>query len=361
MTSPRDRRDEQRAGRDRGSVLPLVLVMMVISSLWVLPMLSYTTSVFRANTALSSRTQRIEAVKAGLRVALADPVSLYDACNNPGDTSLAGLTMDGVTVSSVCRIIAAEFAQNSAELRLGLVASQAGQDPPVELSGDPFVPTDPLSPYEWSLEATVESETDKVWLPDLPVHALNIRSGAGHPMPAAYPTCTVYFPGTYTEAMTIDGPTFFTSGIYYFESEVTIVGGADVVVGDGSEIGCTSDQEAAFYAENAPSTHNIGGLGATWVIGGEGRVIVDNSNGADLSLRFNRRYVAEEDIGSLPSADVSIVSVNGDLDVDGVTGIDLDIPNALYVSLSAVGGETPIAATAQDYRPVGPHTEAQAA
>lgn len=346
-----DRRLGDRDGRDRGSVLPLVLVMIVVGSLWVLPVLSYTTTVFKANQALSSKTQRVESVKAGLRVVLADPVALYDACNGPGDTTLAGATMTGVTVTSRCRVIGAEFAQNSAELRLGLVATQVGQSVPEELSGDPFVPADPLSPTAWSSDASVESETDKVWLPDLPVHALNLRSSDGHAMPAAYPTCTVYFPGTYTQAVTIDGPAFFTSGIYYFESELTVVGGADVVVGDGSEIGCTSDQEAAFYAENAPSTHNIGGLGATLVFGDEGRLIVDNSNGSPISMLFNRRYVAEEDTGSLPSADVSIISVNGAIDDDGVTGIDLDIPNTAYVSLSAVGGETPIAATEQDYLP----------
>lgn len=347
----RERIAAARAARDRGSVLPLVLVMIVVGSLWVIPVLSYTTTVFKANQALSTRTQRLESVKAGLRVVLADPVALYDACNNPGDTTLAGTSMSGVTVTSRCRVIGAEFAQNSAELRLGLVASQVGQAAPQELSGDQFVPTDPLSPSNWSEEATVESETDKVWLPDLPVHALNLRSSDGHEMPPVYPTCTVYFPGTYTQPVTLDGPTFFTSGIYYFESELTVVGGADVVVGDGSEIGCTSDQEAAFHAENAPSTHNIGGLGATLVFGGEGRLIVDNSSASAISLKFNRRYVAEEDIGSLPSADVSIISVNGDLDVDGVTGIDLDVPNSVYVSLSAVGGEVPIAATDQDYLP----------
>ena len=41
----------------------------------------------------------------------------------------------------------------------------------------------------------------------------------------------MYFPGTYTNPVTIDGPTYFASGIYYFEDTVLINGGADVVVG----------------------------------------------------------------------------------------------------------------------------------
>ena len=98
-------------------------------------------------------------------------------------------------------------------------------------------------------------------------------------MPSGFPTCRVYFPGTYPDPVVLDGPTYFASGIYYFENEVRIVGGADVVVGLGAAQGCTSDQEAIFYAQNPPSTHNMNGLGATWVFGGRGRMVVSNAMG----------------------------------------------------------------------------------
>ena len=63
--------------RDRGSVLPLVLVMMIIGSLIVIPTMTYAMSVLRANAVLSDKTMRIESAKAGLRLSLADPVRLY--------------------------------------------------------------------------------------------------------------------------------------------------------------------------------------------------------------------------------------------------------------------------------------------
>ncbi len=348
------RANRVRRDRDAGTILPMVLVMIVIASLWVIPVLSYSSSVFQANRALSDQTQRLEAVKSGLRVSLADPVSVYERCGNGGPTTPVGLaptTATGITVLTNCYYIDHQAAQSAEELRTGLIATQVGKSPPVELKGNAFTPTDPLSTIEWFSDATLNSETDKIWLPDLPVHALNLRSPGGYQMPTGYPTCTVYFPGTYADPLLLDGPTFFASGIYYFENEVSVVGGADIVVGGGSELGCATDQEAAFYAVNAPSTHNINGLGGTWVFGDEGRLIVTNANGNPLDIAFNRRYVAEGDTGAAASADVSIISVNGELDIDGVTGIDLVATDVIEVPLSAVGGETPIPATQQDYLP----------
>ena len=137
------------------------------------------------------------------------------------------------------------------------------------------------------------SETGKVWLPNLPTHGLNVRAAAGSPMPAGYPACTVYFPGTYVDPLVLTGPTYFTSGIYYFENTVTIQNGADVVVGGGATPGCTSDQEAIFYATNVPehTQHDWPGrhLGAR---ASAARVVVTNgANAPALKLRFNARYV----------------------------------------------------------------------
>ena len=84
----------------------------------------------------------------------------------------------------------------------------------------------------------------------------------------------------------------------------------------GRQLGCATDQEAVFYAVNAPAVHTISGLGATFVFGHDavrdtdGRLIVTNAGGS-TRFRFNQRYVAAEDIGGQPSFGVSIVSVNG--------------------------------------------------
>ena len=341
-------------GRDQGTALLMVLLLIVIGSLMVVPLARYSTSVLRANTVLTGKTKRVESVKAGLRVALADPARLYEACGAAGPTvpvALAPTTANGLGVTTRCYYIDHQAAQAADQLRYGLTATRAGATPPIELSGKSYSPANPADTREWWTSTTKASETDKVWLPDLPTHGLNRRSATGTTMPAGFPACRVYFPGTYPDPIVLDGPTYFASGIYYFENEIRIIGGADVVIGLGAAQGCTSDQEAIFYAQNPPGTHNMNGLGATWVLGGRARIVVSNSNGLPASVRFNARYVADGDLGAAPSADVSIISVNGELGVDGVTGVDLNAPGIIEVPVSYVGGATPVLATTDDYLP----------
>ena len=47
-------------------------------------------TVGRANTVLTTKTKRTEAVKAALRVAMAKPTRLYDTCGSSGDVALGG-------------------------------------------------------------------------------------------------------------------------------------------------------------------------------------------------------------------------------------------------------------------------------
>lgn len=334
--------------RDAGSALPLVLALMVIGALIVIPMLRYTVSVMKHNTALSEKTQRVEAVRAGLRVALADPISLYETCRVAGENTQVTLASPpGFDVTTKCYSIGFATARDEDELRQGAVTTRVGQAPPAMLQGLPSPVPTRTAPADWLADVTPKSETGKVWLPNLPVHGLNLRSPVGTQMAAGFATCTVYFPGTYPDPVVIGGPTFFTSGVYYFENEVRVQGGASVVVGGGATPGCTTDQEAVFYAQNVPGTHNMSGLGATWVLGGNGRVVVTND--AAVSMQFNKRYVEETDLGGLPAADVSIMTVNGGLGGDGVTGTPFAAAG-LQVPLSLVGSDGH-PATDQGYLP----------
>ena len=65
---------------DQGSILILVLLFMIVGAMVVVPLMDYAMTVLKANSVLSDKTKRVEAVKAGLRVALADPdaVGLVD-------------------------------------------------------------------------------------------------------------------------------------------------------------------------------------------------------------------------------------------------------------------------------------------
>ncbi len=346
---------ERQAEQDQGAVLVLVLVLMVVGAMLVLPLMSYSIAVLRSNEVLSDKSQDLEGVKSGLRIALADPVSLYKTCSDGGgpniDKGMAAVTVNGNVVTTKCNAIDFEFAQAADEIRMGLTATQVGSPIPVGLSGDRFSPVDPMSVTEWTTATSTYSETGKIWYPNLPEHGLDFRQTVGTPMKAGWPTCTVYFPGTYKTAVTLNGPTFFTNGIYYFESDVIIEGGASVVVGDGARQGCTNSQQSLFYAENVPSTHNISGLGGTWVLGKQGRIVVSNANDQPISLIFNRRYVPTGAAASDPSADVSIMTVNGELDIDGITGIDLDVAGTIFVPASWVGTATPALATTKGYVP----------
>lgn len=354
--------------RDEGGVLILVMVLMVIGSLVVLPLMSFAMSVNRHNTVLSEKTRRQEAVKAGLRTALADPAGLYHHCGDVS-TIIGAPSIDGISTSSRCDFLSFSMATSDEEMHLGLAATRVGEEIPADLSaivqkdglGMPILGPDgePLrhvfnpattDTTEWysptaTYAPSTESEPLRIWLPNLPVHALNLRSPVGHEMPAGYPTCTVYFPGTYSNALTLDGPVYFASGVYYFEDVVTVKAGADVVVGMGQHEGCTNDQEAVFYAENAPATHNIAGLGGTFVLGDDARLIVTNETGS-AKFRFNQRYVNDADIGGLPSFGVSIMTVNGKViagpDAQGKVELgELLVPGVNQVPASMVGLDDP--------------------
>jgi hypothetical protein len=319
-----DTRTSARAAdsTDRGSVLLLVLAMVVIGALIVIPVMTYGVSVLKANTVLSTKTQRFEAVKAGMRTALHDPLELYRQCDEEvTPKAVSSIEVSGVQIDTSCQLVGFANTVIGDHLRYGLVATEVGQSIPAALKGKKYAST--AAPADWVGLATTSFQDpgntdawDKIWLPDLPTHARTIRTRVeGHDMPSGFGGCKVFFPGKYVDDVVLDGKTFFTSGIYYFEGEVRVLGGADVVVGDGRTQGCATSQEAVFFADPplpAGQPHNITGFGATWLFGGEGRLVVSNANNQPLRLDFNRRYV--DDPNTDPSLFVSIASVNGDLD-----------------------------------------------
>ncbi len=344
-----------RAGRtDDGSALVLALVMVLVCSLVVLPVLTYAIAVTRSTRVLQSKSVSVEAAKGGLRTTLADPISLYKTCDLAGLTVSVSLASPGLTtpVTNKCYKMSDVQAQDPTSLRYAIAATQVGATLPTGYSGLAYPGSGGTPENAWQNADSLTSTFNTIWAPYLPVHGLNQRSATPYSMPSGFPTCSVYFPGTYKDPVTITGstPVFFTSGIYYFEDPVRISGNANVVVGDGATQGCTTDQQAAFYATNAPATHNVTGLGATFVFGDAGRLVVDNvTSGTSLSLIFNQRYVAPTDISSAPSAGVSIESVNGV--ASGSDAIDLSLPGYLSVPQSSVGGATVTLATAQQYLP----------
>jgi hypothetical protein len=326
--------------RDRGSALVLVLVLIVVGALVFIPMMSYGVSVLHANQVVSTRTRSLEATKAGLRVALADPTDLFATCAGSGTgepVQLHELTLNGTRVVTRCAPVGQVSAVVDGERHIGVAALRAGATVPAAMSGARWLPANPSSTSEWIYHSTSTPTDDRIWNPNLPVPISSVRQSTGHAMPAGFPTCRVYFPGRYTTAITLDGPTYFTSGTYWFEQPVTIASGAVVVVGAGAVEGCTDDQDAAFYATGAPSTHGVDGLGATFVLAGDARIVVRDDASAGTTLVFNRRYPTPGDPTIAPSAGVSIITVNGLRDAGTGNVGPYVVPGVLEVPASLVG------------------------
>ncbi|MFW2334640.1 hypothetical protein, partial [Ilumatobacter sp.] len=358
------RRQAMRDG-DRGSVLPMVLVMVVIGSLVVLPLLDYAIAVFRSNRVVSERTAETEAAKGGLRVALSDPRNVFLTCDGGGNlTPSPNPTINGISVQTTCTELE-EIGPALAlgfEVPTGAAAMQLGADVPIALSGTTrssgAVPPYPATPDWWASPSyTVDpvlaqyspsAEDDKIWMPDLPRVPPTVRSATPFDMPPSF-DCQVYFPGRYADPINLTGRIYFASGVYYFEEPITVAADADVVVGYGlSDFApasdCADDIQVAANVITPPSSFDINGGGATFVLGGNARFVVDNSTiGTTARVRFNQRY-ADADRGGR----VSIMTVNGD-DVADAPHVVTDV-NSIPRSF-ILDGTTQIPINTSSYQP----------
>jgi len=352
--------------RDEGSVLILALVVMLIGSMIVLPMMTYTMSVLRANKATSGRNVKVEAVKGGLRAALLDPLQLYQACVGSGATTAHQLNMPpDLGIETECTTTGSALQDVPSEQRFALTTTQVGSGAVIPVAyvaeperpeldgtmspswctsmatadvgakvpcGKPYPMNGDIDPLRWTADADQVSGGGKVFTPYLPPVANSYAFAGGFAMPSS--TCRVYFPGRYTDDVVITGsaPVYFVSGVYYFEKSVYLSGDATVVVGSGSAQGCVdSDAEAVGDAINAPMDAYSNGVGGTWVFGANGRLVIDNAvagSGAGVSLQFNRRLVADTDAAAIMN-EVSIMSVTGV--IVGADTVALDIPGQLKV------------------------------
>ncbi|MCE9621899.1 MAG: hypothetical protein K8R99_06115 [Actinomycetia bacterium] len=350
----------KREAADEGTALIFALVFIIIGSLMLVPMMNYVSVVLRGDRVQQHKASRAEAVRGALRVTLADPSALYVACSASGlHTAVTLAAPDlGVPVSTECTTLsdAAELAD--ADLRVALGVVEAGAVPPIGTIGAPYAGSGNADVGAWWADVSAGSEGGKIFLPPLPSHGVNHLASAGYMMPAWAGSCRVFFPGTYTDAVTIADsvPTFFTSGVYYFENTVTFGANANVVVGEGAIEGCTTNSEAAFYAVNAPSLINISGIGGTFVFGAAGRMVVTDSGTANgPRVRFNARLVDPTDVGNYVSAGVSIETVNG-VTSGATSSTDLVLPGQLQVPKSTTEtnpGDTtpPVDAASTGYRP----------
>jgi hypothetical protein len=316
--------NKERTGRDQGSALLLVLILMVVGSVIAIGLLTFTRVLLDTRPALHEQNSAAEAVKSGTRMAIAlqrdfGPSSCFAASTN--------WSLNGYNVNSTCTTVTS---YTSGASRYGTITTlNSGTSANIAtpswagavnsaLSGNILINTGtastPLSSSllnegsnQWTSIANQwwqlagDNPTGTVWnYPQLPQIPSFERPGSQ----AVIGSCSLYFPGRYlgTTALTLNGGThYFASGIYYFERPIVITGGAQVVFGEGSYAGCAVDAQAA-YASAAPKSHEITGKGATLLLGNGATFTVQES-----SVRFNRRVSTSTTRGS---EGVSIRTIN---------------------------------------------------
>ena len=179
-------------------------------------------SVGRANSILSIKTARTEAVKGGLRLALADSTRLYDTCGPPARWRQHGDP----------HLLLRHRCPSRDQLLLhrpgALARRHRGQ---VRTRGRAGGPDRACRDDQLRIrvaEPDIDERMDRRHVVDVhdrqDLAARTCRRTVCRPgrrsdgrcrpssCPTAWPTCTVYFPGTYPNPVTLDGPTYFTSG-----------------------------------------------------------------------------------------------------------------------------------------------------
>ncbi len=334
--------------------LMMCMIFVILGMLLVAPLLGYAATVLRASRIQTEKTSRAEAVRGALRIAMADPKILYDTCSASGLHTEVVLANPGLNVGvhTVCTTVNSAAELDDTDLRTAMTLTQAGSVAPLGTVGSTFAGNGGADLTAWHVGSTTTSTGGQVWLPQLSAHALNHPANGGYMMPAWAGSCRVFFPGTYNAPVTIADsiPTFFASGVYYFEDAVTFSGAANVVIGQGSVEGCTDNQDAAYNAINAPTNHNISGLGATFVFGKVGRLVITDAGatGVGPKVQFNTRLVDPTDVASLATRNVSIMSVNG-VTTGPTTSAELNLPGQLHVPKSYLSGATPADAATGGY------------
>ncbi len=346
---------ETDAERDRGAILVFVLVAGIIASLFVVPILVYLTPVPRAGAIPVDKSESIDVADGGLWVALSYQGDLFVSC-------VGGELDSSITdVRTTCSILSQVPQFDFADVPYDVATIGAGQSVPAALgAADPY-PNAATSdvPEAWvaAVTNTTEGSAGQVWLPDLPVRLTSSANRDqllpdGAQDPSYTERCRVFFPGSFDEQIILEGPTYFTSGVYSFTQPIIVRNGADVVIGTGTELGCATDQIAASEASPQPAPLNITGWGATFVFGDEARLEIDDDGSGPIRFIMNQRYVPSTEPGAIASNGVSIMTVNGSTTNPGDP---LVVPGVLMVPASQIGVDgTPATAAGYETTTVTP-------
>jgi hypothetical protein len=325
--------------RDRGSVLPLVLVMAVVMAMVVAAIASYVTSGLAYSRVVEERSDRLAAADGGLRYAIERlSNSNYAAClsnlGNGGHTIDFPAKVNGADVKLTCTkgtngigdikawaiIMTGEGIPGNG----WLLQSQAGGGKQKLLGGPVWI----SDPSRTDLKAPVTLEDGDVWYykPDCANPNITIDSNleftpdyrgsicvpepwydvfdapsVGSFTPAADVVntnkpgvldasgCTVFSPGRYTTAPVLGANNYFQSGNYYFEDVLFNITDAVVTAG-WADFDNYGDKQfiANFPCDGAVGADQSSGsaAGATFYMGGSSRIEIDNKGSIEILRRL---------------------------------------------------------------------------
>jgi hypothetical protein len=301
---------------DRGSVVVLALVAILIGGVAVASLTSYSVAMIRTQTSQEQRLDLERASDSTLSVVSSilehlggDPttscptsahithgVDVVVTCSKAGDdgpTLKAGFvtTLNGSTIGSQS---VPPWVASLEEVVNGSIVLQSGSitNPQVLHLPDARLRHPGESPRSWSTLSASWTDFASSHSIDVGMGDPNSTGGVDNypalpPIPryqrpgsqATIGSCVIYFPGRYLGSTTLllsGGTHYFVSGVYYFERSLAITNGARVVMGEGRHQGCSTDDDAA-RAGRSPREHEISGQGVSLLFGATSRLIVQES------------------------------------------------------------------------------------
>ncbi|MFM8857851.1 MAG: hypothetical protein ACKOI2_11750 [Actinomycetota bacterium] len=302
---------------DKGSVVVLALVTVLIGGVALSALTSYAVAMIRTQT---TQQQRIELEGVGSSTLTAASSILELRGGDPSTMCPTAIRVStGLDVAIRCSTVGQELPIPKAGLVTTLNGSTVGtQTLPTWVTGIEQVVNGSIVLQSGSLSnpqvlylpderLRAADEPPRTWSPltaswsDFASrHSIDIEPGDSNsmhgvltypPLPpiplyqrpgsqAAIGSCSIYFPGRYlgTTSLLLSGGThYFVSGVYYFERTLAISNGARVVMGQGPHQGCTTDADAAREGRS-PREHEISGRGVSLLFGSAARLIVQESS-----------------------------------------------------------------------------------
>lgn len=291
---------------DRGSVLPMVLVLTVVGSIIVVALQTFAVTLFRVQPELAERDDTFQSARSAMEMAI-----VFQRDAGPGqcytDTEPASFSLNGHTATVSCSPAGNYF--GTARNQLGLITTST--DPATALtgpavsavSGEIYVSgADPAITQPWYERVGEDPEADGSHVyPTLPPVPAYVRGTVNPPQIGG---CSLYFPGRYLGPLVLGpGDHYFASGVYLFNHQVTVESGAEVVVGQGPIGGCAGGDAPAAGASSSPSSPAVSGRGATFLFGGAGRLDIQ----PNARFEMNRRV---SDASTRGTDGVSIRTIN---------------------------------------------------